>query len=64
MRQLQVWYYAYGTIGVANHVSDWSALKFQEDPIVVPDPTVVRDDQAFWPRFVVVGICSAIAVFD
>ncbi len=47
MRQLPVQYYAYGTIGVANHVSDWSAPKFQEDLIVVPDPTVVRDDQAF-----------------
>ena len=49
MRQLPVWYNAYGTIGAANHVSDWSVPKFQEDPIVVPDPTVVRDDQAFWP---------------
>ncbi len=49
MRQLPVWYYAYGTIGVTNHVSEWSAPNFQEDPIVVPDPTVVRDDQAFRP---------------
>ncbi len=49
MCQLPVWYYAYGTIGVANHVIEWSAPNFQEDPIVVPDPTVVRDDQAFRP---------------
>ncbi len=49
MCQLPVRYYAYGTIGVAKHVSDWSMPKFQEDPIVVPDPTVVRDDQVFWP---------------
>ncbi len=49
MHQLPVWYYAYGTIGVANQVSDWSVPNFQEDPIVVPDPTVVRDDQVFWP---------------
>ncbi len=49
MRQLPVQYYAYGTIGVANYVSDWGASKFQEDPTVVPDPTVVRDNQAFWP---------------
>ncbi len=62
MHQLPVRYYTYGTIGVANHDSDWGMPKFQEDPIVVLDPTVVRDDQAFWPLFVVVGICSAIAV--
>jgi hypothetical protein len=37
------------TIGAANHVSDWSEPDFEEDPIVVPDSTVVRDDQAFWP---------------
>ncbi len=49
MRQLPVRYYAYGTIGVANHISDWSVPNFQEDPIVVPVPTVVRDDQAFQP---------------
>ncbi len=49
MRQLPVWYYAYGTIGVTNHVSDWNAPNFYEDPIVVPDPTVVGDDQAFQP---------------
>ncbi len=49
MRLLPVWYYAYSTIGVANHFSDWSASNFQEDSIVVLDPTVVRDDQAFWP---------------
>jgi hypothetical protein len=30
--------------------------------IIVPDPTVVRDDQAFWPWFFVVNVCSAIAV--
>ncbi len=33
MRQLPIRYYAYGTIGVANHVSDWSAPNFLEDPI-------------------------------
>ncbi len=33
MCQLPVWYYAYGMIGVANQVSDWSASNFQEDPI-------------------------------
>ncbi len=49
MRQLPEWYYAYGMIGVVNHVSDWSAPNFKEDLIVVPDPTVVRDDQAFRP---------------
>ncbi len=49
-------------IGVANHVSDWSAPIFLEDPIVVLDPTIVRDNQAFWPLFVVVGVCSTIAV--
>ncbi len=49
MRQLPVQYYAYGTIGVASLVSDWSAPNFYEDPIVVPDPTAVRDDQAFQP---------------
>ena len=49
MHQLPVQYYAYGTIGVANQVSDWSMPNFQEDPIVVPDPTVVRDDQGFRP---------------
>ncbi len=49
MHQLPVRYQAYGTIGVANYVSDQGAPKFQEDPIVVPDPTVVRDNQAFWP---------------
>ncbi len=48
MRWLPVRYYTYGTIDVTNHVSDWSAPNFQEDPIVVPDPTLVRDDQAFW----------------
>ncbi len=33
MRQLPVRFYAYDTIDVANHISDWSAPNFQEDPI-------------------------------
>ncbi len=33
MRQLPVQYQAYGMIGVTNHISDWSAPNFQENPI-------------------------------
>ncbi len=49
-------------MGVAYHVSDWSAPNFGRIRFAVLDPTVVRDDQAFRPWFVVVGVCSAIAV--
>ncbi len=63
MNQLPVWFYAYGTIGVANHVSDWSVPNFRRIQFVVLDPTIVRDNQAFWPWFVVVGICSAVAIW-
>ncbi len=49
MHQLPVRFYAYGTIGVTYHVSDWRAPTFRRIQFVVLDPTVVRDDQAFWP---------------
>ncbi len=49
-------------MGVANHISDWSAPNFTRIRFVVLDPTVVRDNQAFCPWFVVVSVCSAIAV--
>jgi hypothetical protein len=49
-------------IGVAILVSDWSAPNFRRIQFVVLDSTVVRDEQAFWPLLVVVGVCSAIAI--
>jgi hypothetical protein len=60
MHYLPVRFYAYGTIGVANHVSDLSAPNFRRVQFVVLDPTNVRDDQAFRPWFVVVGIAPSL----
>ncbi len=37
-------------------------LIFRRIQFIVLDPTVVRDNQAFRPWFVLVGICSAIAI--
>ncbi len=47
---------------VANQASDWSAPNLRRIQFVVLDPTIVRDNQAFWQWFVVVGVCSAIVV--
>ncbi len=47
-------------IGVANHVGDWSMPNFKRIQFVVLDPTIVRDDQAFWPWFVVVSIAPSL----
>ncbi len=47
-------------IDVDNHVSDWSAPDFRRIWFVVLDPTVVKDDQAFWPWFVVVGVAPSL----
>jgi hypothetical protein len=49
MHLLPVWFYAYGTIGVTSHVSDWSVPIFRRIPFVVLDPTEVRDNQAYRP---------------
>ncbi len=60
MHQLPVWFYAYSTIVVANHASDLSTPNFRRIWFVVLDPTVVRDDQAFWPWFVVVDVSPSL----
>ncbi len=62
MRQLPVRYYAYGVIGVANHSSDWSAPNFQEDPIHSTGSYCSQRQSGFLAMFVVVSICTAIAI--